>query len=116
MLITLSGLPGSGTSTVARAVASRLALDHVDGGTVFRSMASERGLSLAEFADGLLLRARPHRQHREVLRVGEVERFEQWLVCPGHGPRRSVEREAQLVVEFELGVFRHIDMVAEIER
>ena len=50
MLITLSGLPGSGTSTVARTVASRLGLDHLDGGTVFRTMASERGASLAEFA------------------------------------------------------------------
>ena len=51
MLITLSGLPGSGTSTVARTVASRLELPHVDGGTVFRALASERGLSLAEFAE-----------------------------------------------------------------
>lgn len=50
MLITLSGLPGSGTSTVARTVASRLGIDHLDGGTVFRAMAAERGLSLAEFA------------------------------------------------------------------
>ena len=50
MLITLSGLPGSGTSTVARTVASRLGLDHLDGGTVFRTLASEHGVSLAEFA------------------------------------------------------------------
>lgn len=50
MLITLSGLPGSGTSTVAREVAPRLGLEHLDGGTVFRAMASERGLSLAAFA------------------------------------------------------------------
>ena len=50
MLITLSGLPGSGTSTVARSVATRLGLDHLDGGTVFRAMAEERGVTLAEFA------------------------------------------------------------------
>lgn len=50
MLITLSGLPGSGTSTVARTLASRLGIEHLDGGTVFRTMASEQGLSLAEFA------------------------------------------------------------------
>lgn len=50
MLITLSGLPGSGTSTVARSVATRLGLDHLDGGTVFRTLASERGVTLAEFA------------------------------------------------------------------
>jgi len=50
VLITLSGLPGSGTSTVARAVASQLGLDHLDGGTVFRTLASEHGSSLSEFA------------------------------------------------------------------
>jgi cytidylate kinase len=49
LLITISGLPGSGTSTVARSVAERLGLERLDGGTVFRAMAAERGLSLAEF-------------------------------------------------------------------
>lgn len=51
MLITLSGLPGSGTSTVARGAAAALELDHVDGGTIFRALAAERGLSLAAFAE-----------------------------------------------------------------
>lgn len=50
MLITISGLPGSGTSTVGTKVAAELGLDHLDGGTVFRSVAAERGLSLAAFA------------------------------------------------------------------
>jgi cytidylate kinase len=50
VLVTLSGLPGSGTSTVARMVAAALGLDHLDGGTVFRSVAAERGLTLAAFA------------------------------------------------------------------
>jgi predicted cytidylate kinase len=51
VLVTLSGLPGSGTSTVARQAASLLGLAHIDGGTVFRSLAAEQGLSLAEFAE-----------------------------------------------------------------
>ncbi len=49
MLITLSGLPGSGTSTLGRKIASELGLAHLDGGTVFRSLAAERGHTLAEF-------------------------------------------------------------------
>jgi predicted cytidylate kinase len=49
LLVTISGLPGSGTSTIARAVASALGLPRLDGGTVFRSIATERGLTLAEF-------------------------------------------------------------------
>ena len=97
MLITLSGLPGSGTSTVARTVAARLGLDHVDGGTVFRTMASEHGSTLAEFArvaeadesidraldDRLLARAHE----------GEVvleSRLAGWLVTRGSVPALRV--------------------------
>lgn len=49
MLVTISGLPGSGTSTCATRVAAALGLDHLDGGQVFRAMAGERGLDLAAF-------------------------------------------------------------------
>ncbi len=34
---------------MARLLAAELELDHLDGGTVFRAMAAERGYSLAEF-------------------------------------------------------------------
>lgn len=50
MLVTLSGLPGSGTSTVARRVADDLGIAHLDGGSVFRALAAERQMSLAAFA------------------------------------------------------------------
>ena len=50
MLVTISGLPGSGTSTVARLVADALGLERLDGGTVFRSMAADRGMSVGEFS------------------------------------------------------------------
>lgn len=49
MLITISGPPGSGKSTVAEALADELDYEHVSGGDVFRGLAKERGLSLAEF-------------------------------------------------------------------
>lgn len=49
MLITVSGPPGSGKSTVASAVAARFGYEHVSGGDIFRSLAAERGLSLAAF-------------------------------------------------------------------
>ena len=50
MLVTISGLPGSGTSTVAARVAAELGIERLDGGTVFRSLAAARGLDLAAFS------------------------------------------------------------------
>lgn len=49
MLITISGLPGSGTSTLARLVSSALGIERLDGGQVFRAMAAERGLDVHAF-------------------------------------------------------------------
>jgi cytidylate kinase len=50
LLITISGLPGAGTSTVAKLVAESLHLERVDGGTVFRAMAAEHGLDVGAFS------------------------------------------------------------------
>jgi cytidylate kinase len=49
LLITVSGPPGSGTTTVAQRVADRLALELLPGGEVFRTLAAERNMSLPEF-------------------------------------------------------------------
>jgi cytidylate kinase len=49
MRVTVSGPPGSGTTTLAEALSSRFDLEHVSSGDVFRAMARERGVSLAEF-------------------------------------------------------------------
>ncbi|HKE72025.1 MAG TPA: cytidylate kinase family protein [Acidimicrobiales bacterium] len=49
MLITVSGPPGSGTTTTAEHVAARLGIIFLPGGEVFRAMAVERGMSLAAF-------------------------------------------------------------------
>ena len=49
MLITISGLPGAGTTTVSRRVAQELDLERVPGGEVFRQLAAEAGMSLADF-------------------------------------------------------------------
>ena len=46
MLITISGLPGSGKTTVARLVARDLGLEHVYAGNIFRHQAEAQGLTL----------------------------------------------------------------------
>ena len=49
MLITISGTPGSGKTTVARLLSTRLGLPHVYAGDLYRKEAAERGISLEEF-------------------------------------------------------------------
>ncbi len=50
MIITISGLIGSGKTTVAKAIAKRFNLRHISAGEAFRELAKERGLSLLEFS------------------------------------------------------------------
>lgn len=49
-LVTLSGPPAAGTSTLADRLADEFGLEVLNGGDVFRSMADERGVALSEFA------------------------------------------------------------------
>ncbi len=46
---TIGGLPGSGTTTTCLLLAQRTGLEHVNIGTIFRTMASERDMTLNEF-------------------------------------------------------------------
>jgi cytidylate kinase len=48
-LVTISGLPGSGTSTLCRALAARTGWTYLNTGEVFRQLAQEAGLSLQEY-------------------------------------------------------------------
>lgn len=70
-VVTVSGLPGSGTSTVSELVAERTGFRYLNAGAVFRKLAEEDGLSLAEFgqraeADGQIDRRLDTRMAREV--------------------------------------------------
>jgi len=50
MIITISGSPGSGKSTVAKLVAKKLGLKHYSTGDFMREMADERGANIIEFS------------------------------------------------------------------
>lgn len=48
MIITISGTPGAGKSTVAKALAQKLGFKHYSAGDFMRAMAQERGSTLQE--------------------------------------------------------------------
>ena len=50
MRITISGLPGSGTTTIANSLASELNYKLISAGEVFRELARSRGQSLENFS------------------------------------------------------------------
>lgn len=48
MIITISGAPGTGTTTLARGLSQALGIRWVNSGEIFRKIASERGVSVKE--------------------------------------------------------------------
>lgn len=48
LLVTVSGPPGSGASTLSRRVAENLGVQRVDGGDLFRELAEEHDMSLTQ--------------------------------------------------------------------
>jgi len=51
MRLTISGLPGSGTTTVAKLLSKELSLELISAGAVFRQMAAEKNLPLEQFSE-----------------------------------------------------------------
>ncbi len=49
--ITVSGPPGSGTSTLVQKLATNYSWQSLNGGDIFRSEAKRRGLTVGEFSD-----------------------------------------------------------------
>jgi cytidylate kinase len=49
MRITISGLPGSGTTTVAKLLSKELSMDVISAGEMFRAIAKEKSLQLGQF-------------------------------------------------------------------
>ncbi len=48
MIITISGAPGTGTTTLARALAAELGVRWINSGDLFRKIASEKNISVKE--------------------------------------------------------------------
>ena len=127
-IITISGLPGSGTTTACDRLCARLDWAYVNAGAVFRGLAQEAGLSLAEFgqraeADGRIDRQLDERMvaqarvrapvvvegrltgwmaHRHRLAAGKV-----WLAAAPHvRAGRVAQREGGKAAEVLVGMRR----------
>ena len=77
MRLTISGLPGSGTTTVAELLSKELSLGLLSAGVVFRQMAAEKKLPLEQFSeiaenDDDFDRAIDERQREEAMKMGNV--------------------------------------------
>ena len=70
--ITISGPPGSGTTTAARLIAAQTGLDYVNTGSIFRQMASEYQMSLGDF--GAYVAGHPQIDQQLDLRQVELAR------------------------------------------
>jgi cytidylate kinase len=105
-LITVSGLPGSGTSTTCKLLASRLGWRWVNAGQFFRKLAEDQGVSLAEMgrraeADGQVDRQLDERMVRLARREKELimeGRLTGWMALRQDLPALKIWCEAPLEV------------------
>jgi predicted cytidylate kinase len=81
MRITISGPPGSGKTTVCRLVAERLHLEVVISGDIFRQLARESSMSLADF--GSMCEADPEVDRKLDQRMVEIARSRDDLLLEG---------------------------------
>ena len=51
MIITIGGLAGTGTTTLAEVLSEKLDIPFISAGSIFREMAAERGMSVLEFSE-----------------------------------------------------------------
>ncbi|ABR55393.1 cytidylate kinase, putative [Methanococcus vannielii SB] len=51
MIITIGGLPGTGTTTISKLLSEKYGLSHVCAGFIFRDMAKENNMTLQEFSN-----------------------------------------------------------------
>jgi predicted cytidylate kinase len=103
--ITISGLPGTGKTTVAQLLEKKLGLRYVYSGEIFRELAKKQGMSLEEFG----MYCENHREIDEeldryqlaVLRKGNVileGRISGWLAYQNNIPALKVLLETNIDV------------------
>jgi len=105
-IITMSGLPGSGTTSSCKLLVERLGWGYVNAGQIFRQLAAEAGMSLAEFGrraegDGRIDRQLDARMVESAGQLGQVVlegRLTGWMAHRHELPAFKVWLEAAVEV------------------
>jgi predicted cytidylate kinase len=103
--ITISGLPGTGKTTVAKLLEKRLGLGYVYSGEIFREMAKKYKMSLEEFGKYCEthqeIDEKLDQYQLDILRKGNViveGRISGWLAYQNHIPAMKVLLSANINV------------------
>ena len=81
MRITVSGLPGSGTTSLSRYLQEKIGYDMISAGEVFRGLAKEHNLDLAAF--GKLAESDPEFDKMIDLRQADIARSRDNIIVEG---------------------------------
>ena len=110
-IVTVSGLPGSGTSTVCQLIGERTGWVYLNTGDAFRQMAAEAGISLPEFGSRAEDRADIDRE-LDARMVRETSQIEGGVILEGRVTGWMARRHAIEAVK----VWMEADIQARAER
>ena len=109
MNITISGPPGSGKTTVGKMLAQEIGYEFISTGMVFRDMAKERGMNLADFGE---LALKDHEIDKELdKRIIAITREKKDLVLEGRLAGQMLHLNG--IKAFKIWVDAHILIRAE---
>ncbi len=119
MRITVSGLPGSGTTSLAKHLSEILGIELISAGEVFRRLAAEHGMDIAEFGklaeeDPSFDRLIDERQKEIALAHGDIiveGRLSAWFV-----PEADLKIWLFAPVECRVSRIQTRDMISDLAR
>lgn len=96
MIITISGLPGAGTTTITKILSRKLGIPYISAGDVFRQMAAEKGMDILEFSR---LAEKDHEIDKEIdKRQAEMARGADDLIVEGRLSAYFVEADLKILI------------------
>jgi cytidylate kinase len=102
MIITVSGLPGSGKSTLSRTIAEHFNLELVSSGDVFRDMAKEKGVGLEEF--GHMAEANPAIDKEIDRRQLELSKTKGDFLFEGRLSGSLIDADLKIMLKTDVGI------------